>query len=578
MKYPLLLACGSDAVKALPGLVLALLTLLPLIVCSQEIDDSSSLVQNIGPHPLLKNAIETLAHHQVLPTADAMRKCLQVLDPGHPLHQQLEDQARDFVRDLQSTDYLVRENATRSLKMMTTIPKAPLAAAVQAQNPEVAYRARVILDYVNSRNRRDTELGVIDAVCVVVQAKQIKGMTDVLLETLKLVDDSVTQTAIGRALAATAVKSDVPRLKSSLQSENASWRIASSVALLELLGLAATEELLQRLKVENDDHVRVAFARSLANKGIRDALPILVGLLESEILDVRVESARVLRAITGQRFAFVAYDSPEHRNPSVKKWKSWLEENGETVKIHFPIVDSHLMFGRILYADYRLNKVVEVDMTGQEIWSRDFQGAWNVQGLPNGNRLVSSYTGHTVVEFNREGDEIWKLDRVPHQMMGLHRLETGNTLVGCGTKVIEYQPDSSVDWEAEVGGRVADCQRLSNGNTLVALFDKNSVIEINRQGETEWSIETANQPISVHRTDAGTTLVASLGDTTVNEYNHDKHVVWSFKANEGNSAVRRLPNGDTLITSKTILQLVSPERKVRWSIKGLQHSFGLSAY
>jgi len=48
-------------------------------------------------------------------------------------------------------------------------------------------------------------------------------------------------------------------------------------------------------------------------------------------------------------------------------------------------------------------------------------------------------------------------------------------------------------------------------------------------------------------------------------------VVWHFNVNGGGSAVRRLPSGDTLINSKTEIQLVSPDKKVRWRIKGLQH-------
>jgi hypothetical protein len=500
------------------------------------------------------------------------------LDPNHPSNKHQENQANAFVRDLNSTNYLVRENATQSLKLMTTVPAVQLAAAVKSKNPEIAYRARVILDYVGSRNRRDTERGIIESACIVIQTRQIKGMTTVLLNTLKLVKDPMTQTAIGDALAATVEETDVDQLRAGLRSKNNSQRIASSVALLELLGSVVVKDLQQCLKVERDDRVRVAFARSLANIGVRDSLPTLVELLESDELNVRVESGQVLRALTDQQFEFVAYESEGKRKASVESWQSWLADHGETVKLHFPILEKHLPVGRILYADYKLNKAVEVDMNGKETWSVDFKSAWNVQGLPNGHRLVSSYAGRTVVEFDRRGNEIWKLDKASNELMGLHRLANGNTLVGSGTTVIEYRPDGTEIWKANVAGRVAQCQRLSNGNTMVALFDKNSVVEINPRGKTIWSIDTGQNPMTVHRTESGTTLIGMLSDPVVREYDQGKRVVWQFSVNGGCSAVRRLPNGDTLINSKTEIQLVSPDKTVRWSIKDLKHSFGLWAY
>lgn len=546
--------------------------------CLQETTDSTDVLLNANADPVLAEATKTLARHQVPLTADGMRKRLQRLDPRHPSHQQLEEQASVFVKDLNSADYLVRENATQSLKLMTTVPKAQLAAAIAGKDPEVAYRAQAILEYVKSRNRRDTDRGIIESVCVVVQAKQIKGMTSVLLETLKNVQEPMTRTTIANAIAATAEETDVDQLRSALHSENVSQRIASSVSLLKLLGSDATEELRQRLGVESNDQVRISIARSLANIGIRDSLSVLVELLDSDELAVRVESGQVLRAVTDQRLGFVAYESEDKRKPSVEKWQAWLAADGESVKLQFPILDKHLAFGRILYADYKLNKAVEVDMNGEEVWSVDFKSAWNVQGLPNGHRLVSSYSGRTVVEFDRNGKEVWKLARTPSELMGLHRLDNGNTLVGCGPKVVEYQQDGTSVWEAKMTGRVSHCQRLSNGNTLVALFDRNSVVEINPKQQTVWSIDTAQNPMSAHRTNAGTTLIATLSDGTVNEYDQEKRVVWQFKTASGNSGVQRLPNGDTLINSKTQIQLVRPDGKTRWTIKGLKHSFGLSVY
>jgi HEAT repeat protein len=64
--------------------------------------------------------------------------------------------------------------------------------------------------------------------------------------------------------------------------------------------------------------------------------------------------------------------------------------------------------GNYLVASMSTNSVRELDRnTGQEVWSKQFMGAFRATKLPNGNVLVASMTTREVAEFDRAGTKRW---------------------------------------------------------------------------------------------------------------------------------------------------------------------------
>jgi hypothetical protein len=64
--------------------------------------------------------------------------------------------------------------------------------------------------------------------------------------------------------------------------------------------------------------------------------------------------------------------------------------------------------GNYLVASMSTNSVRELDRkTGQEVWSKQFMGAFRATRLPNGNVLVASMTTREVAEFDRAGTKRW---------------------------------------------------------------------------------------------------------------------------------------------------------------------------
>jgi hypothetical protein len=89
--------------------------------------------------------------------------------------------------------------------------------------------------------------------------------------------------------------------------------------------------------------------------------------------------------------------------------------------------------GTLLVAHMDLNKVVEYDSNGNELWSFPGHGIWGVSPLTNGNVLITD--GDGVREVTRRGDSVWSwspADAPGYKFSNLQqawRLPNGNTVI-----------------------------------------------------------------------------------------------------------------------------------------------------
>ena len=73
--------------------------------------------------------------------------------------------------------------------------------------------------------------------------------------------------------------------------------------------------------------------------------------------------------------------------------------------------------GHVLVPLYNLNKIVELDAAGKQVWEVSVTLPTSVQRLPGGNILVSSRNNRTVLEIDRAGKTVWQ-----HQPEGAQQL------------------------------------------------------------------------------------------------------------------------------------------------------------
>lgn len=197
---------------------------------------------------------------------------------------------------------------------------------------------------------------------------------------------------------------------------------------------------------------------------------------------------------------------------------------------------------RLMFFEYgnAANRFVELDADGKLV--REFNPlsiAVIFQVLPSGN-ILYAYGGNPtgVIEVNPKGETVWNYVSKCPQVLGCERLENGNTLV------------------AEQG----PCQ-------VVEVDPKGSVVQTTPLTTTEEHFH--RQVRNVHKLKDGNILAAHEGEGAIREYEPSGRVVWEFKGVENAGEALRLANGNTLIAGATQKRLfeVTPEGKTVWEFK-----------
>ena len=154
-----------------------------------------------------------------------------------------------------------------------------------------------------------------------------------------------------------------------------------------------------------------------------------------------------------------------------------------------------------------------------------------------------------VIKFREDGTPMWEFpNRSEHDVQVL---ENGNILINPGT-VQEISPDKKVVWEVgkPIVMRPEACQRLDNGNTMIADNGTNTIIDVTPDKKIVWKYEVpgkANMRM-VRRLENGNTLICASSNHVVLEVNPEKEIVWKYELPFPYLA-ERLDNGDTLISS-----------------------------
>jgi PQQ-like domain len=214
---------------------------------------------------------------------------------------------------------------------------------------------------------------------------------------------------------------------------------------------------------------------------------------------------------------------------------------------------------RVLAADK--GKVSLVDSTGKVLWSMDNNAeVHDIQMLANGNILVP--TGRaTVAEVAPNKTVVWSYTAKP---------KSGYT------GAIE----------------IHTCQRLDNGNTMIAESGNRHIVEVDKSGTIVHEVPlTVDKPNAhrdtrmVRKTAANTYLVCHEGDGKVREYDSTGKVIWEYALDlagrsrasghgvEGHGTevfgAVRLNNGNTLIGGGNANRVIEVDRagKSVWALE-----------
>ena len=195
--------------------------------------------------------------------------------------------------------------------------------------------------------------------------------------------------------------------------------------------------------------------------------------------------------------------------------------------------------------------VDEIDRDKKTVWTyvSKCPQVLGLQRLANGNTLVAEQGPCRAVEVNPKGEVVHVTPMTTtekefhRQVRGIHKLANGNILAtheGEGA-VREYDPDGKVVWEYTKVENVGDALRLDSGNTLIACGTQKRLIEVTPAGEIVWEFGAKDAP-ELNLTWVGSLQILKNGHYVVGnflrgqegkgahafEVTHDKKVVWTF--------------------------------------------------
>lgn len=222
---------------------------------------------------------------------------------------------------------------------------------------------------------------------------------------------------------------------------------------------------------------------------------------------------------------------------------------------------------RLMFFEYGKgpNRLLELDAAGKIVWDHSPPSiAVIFQVLPNGNVLYA-YGGKPtgVREVTRTGKEVWNyVSRCP-QVLGCERLPNGNTLVAeqgpC--QAVEVNPQGDVVHVTPLSTstenyhlQVRNVHKLENGNILAAHEGEGAVREVDPRGRVVWEYVGVENAGDAQRLENGHTLISCGTQKRVIEVTPDKKIVWEFRAEDvpelnltWASSIQRLKNGNVVI-------------------------------
>jgi hypothetical protein len=445
-----------------------------------------------------------------------------------------------------------------------------LREASKNTDPEIARRAQECIEGIN----KGFAPYVIAAAARVLAARRPAGAAEALLSFLGSTDDEGLSDEIRQALVKLAVQDGKANtaIVAALTDKSAARRTAAGVALAR-----AGQELpaVRKLMQDSEPAVRLHVAMALAASKEKDALPILIDLLDKlPLAQLGSVEEMLYRLAEDKQPPTLKGADDTARKKYREAWAKWWTDNGDKVDLakaeaprllgytlvvlldlnkvqeldgnkkvrwemtdlQFPLDVQYLAGDRLLVAEQQGGRVTERTLDGKVVWEHKMPEPIVAQRLPNGNTFIAGRNG--MVELDPKGTEVFSKNmQAPNeQIMRAHRLPNGDVAyvvqhlnVGGAPEYIHMDARGKELHRfpvnvATFGGRI---QVLPNGRVLVPEMYQNRVVEYDTDGKVVWEA-SVDQPIVATRLPNGNTLVTSMIQKKAIELDRDGHPVWEY--------------------------------------------------
>jgi HEAT repeat protein len=447
--------------------------------------------------------------------------------------------------------FKVREKATSDLLAMGVGIVPLLRQSVNDEDPEVGRRVRDCLEDLDKDKTGTLPSNLPRLVAV----RKPEGAAEALIRFIPFSEDEFTRTEVQNAINAVAYvdgKPD-PVLARHLDDKSPFRRAAAAVALCQgPLGdnLPAVKKLLE----DPDAYVRTQTALSLAGARQREAVPVLIALVQELPESKAYAVEEYLTRLAADKKPAGLPEGDGQRAKRREVWEAWWKEKGDQVTLvdRNPPVLGDRFLGYTLLVEPQNMQVQELGADGKVRWTiAGLQNPTDARMLRGERVLIVENGGQTVSERNLRGDVLWKKQVQNIWPFSAQRLPNGNTLVVGNNGIVEV--DRSGKEVFTFNRQFNDI--MSAGKTRAGEYvfiTRQQVIAVDNAGKELRSFNLNQNQVQTNANEVlpnGNVIIAGAWTQKLTEYDTTGKAVWEATTIQPMS-VQRLANGNTVVTTQ----------------------------
>jgi HEAT repeat protein len=421
-----------------------------------------------------------------------------------------------LIRQLGSENFAEREQASRKLTVLGPAALPPLLQAQRGSDREIGRRAADCTREVTAALKPPLPLAVVRLLA----RRHPAGTVETLLRYLPYaVYDPELEEEVWFALDALAVRDGKldPAFAGALRDALPARRAVAG-CILGRRGDPDQRAIVRKLLNDTAPVVRLRAAQGLLAAKDKDALPVLIALLEEPSVALAWQAEELLRWVAGEEApeATVGAGSAESLQACRKAWEGWWQRHGQALDLT-KLDQDHgrpglcFLFTRSQFFDGR-GAIWLIGCDGKVRWRlTNLDGLADAHLLPADRVLVAQWTHPAplpgqparapvshVAELDLHGKTVWKYayegTDIDRRTIACQRLPNGNTFIGTrrvyvlevtpeGREVDSWDFGSRAVWEGfekpdvlHLRGEFS--QRLSNGHFLYHIESGSNRLEL----------------------------------------------------------------------------------------------------
>ncbi len=494
-----------------------------------------------------------------------------------------EAELRRLVNQLNSRRYVTRVRATEKLAKGNTLTLRFLQQTLEKEELEVQNRIKRCIEKIQSK----PHIQQTQAAARLLAIQRPPKSDTILLDYLPYAQWDETSTELLDALKAVSISNQ----QASTISENILTATKNShplrrFAAVYVLKHASSKYKTYLYRLQNDSDINVKYhaAEALLYHSDKKGVPTLIQLLSDGPLSIARQAEEILIVLNGDELPLhYIKEDQETRRLVQQHWTNWWKSEENDIQLAKTKLKAYLSFQQLGWVvtceisrigDYA-GQVVAYDLQGKVRWTIDnLRSPTDFQLLGRHRVLVAEHWAKRVTERNRKGDILWQYD-TPTHAVSCQRLRNGNTLIACQTEVAIVTRDKKKVFSHSHSNWIYHAEQARDGH-IVYIDNKGQVTELNDKGKVvvQFRPDHANGAwswSSVTKLKKDRYLITYSGTHKVVEANAKGKVLWTCDV-PNTTWASRLRNGTTWAceVDNRAIRLVDREGKQikRWQLKG----------